>query len=99
MGTDARRLADDCHVEMPKEADARAHQLDGMAEEVRRLRSPPARVGGREMLPYIARADRAEHRVGEGMQPDIGIGMADQTLAVRHADAAQHHMVARPEPV
>jgi hypothetical protein len=47
----------------------------------------------------IAGADRAEHRVGQRVQPDIGVGMADNAGAVRNFYAAHHQPVARPERV
>ena len=38
-----------------------------------------------------------EHRVGQRVQADIGVGMADQALVVRHLDAAEPDMIARAE--
>src|SRR5260370_22087355 len=74
-------------------------ELGGMAEEAVRGRAAPARIGGREMHADIAGADCAEYRVGEGVETDIGVGMSDQTVAVRHRDAAQPELVAGPEGV
>ena len=47
----------------------------------------------------IAGSDRAEDRVGQRVQPDIGIRMTDDPGAVRDLDAAHHQAVAGPERV
>ncbi len=47
----------------------------------------------------IAGADRAQHRVGQRMEADIGVGMADEGGVVRDFDAADENPVARPESV
>ena len=46
-----------------------------------RGRAAPSRIARREMHADIAGAERAEDRVGQRVKPDIGVGMADQTLA------------------
>ena len=38
-------------------------------------------------------------RVGRRMHPDIGVGMALQTAVMGDGDAAEHHVIARAEPV
>ena len=72
-------------------------EIGGVAQEQMRGRAAPFRVARREMHADIAGAERAEHRVGQRMQPDIGIGMADKPVAVRDFEAAQPDMIARPE--
>ena len=57
-------------------------------------RAAPAFVCGREMLADIAFADTAEQRVGDGMQADIGVAMAFQTMAVRDLETAKPDMIA-----
>ena len=51
------------------------------------------------MPPDIALGKRAINRVGQGVQPDIGVGMALKPALVRDAHAAQHQMIARTEAV
>jgi hypothetical protein len=47
----------------------------------------------------VTGGERAVDRVGDGMHTDIGVRMAIKPPVVRHADAAEHYMVTRPEPV
>ena len=42
----------------------------------------------------VAVGERAEDRVGERMQRDVGIGMAGELARVRDLHAAEPHMVA-----
>ncbi len=70
-----------------------------MAQELVRWRAAPARVARREMLTDIAGADRTQQRIGQRMQPDIGIRMADEARVVRYRDAADHDMVTGTESV
>ena len=70
-------------------------QLPRMRQEQRRIGTRPARVGGREMAADVARAERAEQRVGDRMQADVGIRMADQAAAAR---AAARRASTRPSP-
>ena len=70
-----------------------------MGEELRRIRTLPAWVAGAEMLADIARADGAQDGVGQRMQADIRIGVADQAMIVGDGDAAKHDPLARPKTV
>ena len=47
----------------------------------------------------IAGPDRSEQRVGQRVQPDIGVRMTGERLLVRDVDAADHDMVAGREAV
>ena len=47
----------------------------------------------------VAGAAGGEQRVGQRVQPDIGIRMAGQLLSMRNRHAAQRDMVARLEGV
>ena len=73
--------------------------LAAWSRNFQRRRAAPAFVGGREMLADIAFADAAQKRVGDGMQPGIGIGMAFQPMVVRHLQAAEPDMIAVRESV
>lgn len=51
------------------------------------------------MLANIARADRAQHRVGDGMGEDIGIGMSFEAARVRDRDSAENQLSIFGEPM
>ena len=51
------------------------------------------------MAADIASADRAQHRIRDRVQRDIGIGMARQAVRVRNLYAAQPEVLALGEPV
>ncbi len=76
-------LADDGDIDMADDPALGRHQRCGMVEEFPRRRAAPAFVGGRKMLADIAFADTAQDRIGDGMQADIGVGMAFQSMGVR----------------
>ena len=63
------------------------------------LRALPVRVGGWEMRADIALGQRAVERVGQRVQPDIGVGMPREAALMRHPHAAQPDMIARAEAV
>jgi hypothetical protein len=56
----------------------------GVGQEDVAVRALPLRVGGREMRADIALGQRAVDRVGDGVQPHIGVGMALQPALMRH---------------
>src|SRR3546814_15616311 len=68
-----------------------------MTQEERGTGTTPLRIRGWEMLADIACAQRSQNRIGQGVQPDIRVGMAEQALVMRYHDAAQGHMVAGTE--
>ena len=73
------------------------HQAGGMFEKDLRRRAAPTLVGRREMHADIALSNSAEQRVGQSVQSHIGVAMADELLAVRDADTAQHHRITGTE--
>ncbi len=95
--TDLGSLADQCDVAMQDRAALFLHQGIGMIEEFPGWRAFPASIRGRKMLADIAGGNTAQHRVGEGMQAGIGVGMAFQAVIMRHFHAAQPDMVALRE--
>ena len=68
-----------------------------MGEELRRVGAAPLRISGREMAADVAGADRAENGIGQGMQADIGVGVAFERLLVGDADATDGDAVAGGE--
>ncbi len=75
----------------------RADQIGGVAQELVGGRTAPARITRRKMHTDIAGPDRAQQRVGQCMEPDIGVGMTDETCPVRDLDPANEYPIARPE--
>jgi len=47
----------------------------------------------------VAIGERAEDRIGEGMERDVAVGMADDAPGMLDCDAAEHDLVARSEGV
>ena len=79
MRADARRLADDGDVEMGDAPAAGAHPLDREGEEPVGGSAAPLRIARRKMHADIAFGERAEDRVDQRVQHDVGVGMAGQS--------------------
>src|SRR4051794_2386438 len=95
--SDLRSLADHRHVEMSDAAAARGHAIDGVFQKPMRGGALPSWIARRKMRTDIAIRQRAEDRVDQRVQADIAVGMRQKTFAVRHAHAADHHMIAVAE--
>ena len=97
-GADLRALADQRHVDMRDDC---RRGLDRRSAAWRRnwSEAAPRHCGslGGKCCADIAGADRAEHRVGQRVQPDIGVGMPDEPLR-RAALRTPHSMTCRPGP-
>ncbi len=94
---DLRALADHGDFEIGDAAAARGDPIDGVFQEAVGGGALPLHVAGREVRADIAVRQRAEDGVDQRMQPDIAVGMRQKAFAVRHADAAQHQMIAVAE--
>ena len=70
-----------------------------VGQKAARIGAAPARVTGREMAADITGADRAEDRIGQRVQPDIGVGMAEQGPVMSDFDAVDPDMIARNQLV
>ena len=70
-------------VEMDDDAAARGDPPGGVRQEPIGGCAFPLRVGGREMRADVAVGERAEDRVGQGVQPDVGVGVADEAAIMR----------------
>ncbi len=99
MRANARRLADDVDIDMADAAAAFGEALDGEGQEAVRRRVAPLRIARREMHADIAVGQRAEDGIGERVQHDVGVGMADQGLAMRDTDATESDVIAGAESV
>ena len=59
----------------------------------------PLWIAWRKVLANISHRNRAEDRVGQGMQADICVGMADEAVCVGDLYAAEPDMIAFAEPM
>ena len=91
---DLRRLAQERHVDIRDAPAEGGNAICGVGEEDTRCRAAPGGLARREVLADVAVADGAEQRVGECMQPDIGVGMPLEAMGVGDLHAAQPHVVA-----
>src|SRR5712671_457404 len=99
MGCNLGPLADDRDVDRGNGTTPRAHEIGGVAQELVGRGAAPAWVARREMHANVAGADCAEHRVGQRVQSDIGIGMSGKAHAVRDPNTAYPEMIAWGEGV
>ena len=95
MRTDLRRLADERHVEIDDPPAFLAHAAHGVGKEAVGRRALPFRIGGREVLADVAVADGAEQRIGQRVQPDVGVRVADEAMVVRRSRCRRAR---RPRP-
>ena len=80
---DPRRLADDRDIEMRDASAARLHALDRKVEEAVRGGAAPLRIARRKVHADVAVGERAEDRVDQRMQHDVGVGMARDAARMR----------------
>src|SRR6516225_5639437 len=97
--TDLRPLADDRDIDRSNPTTFCANEIGSVAEKLVGRSTPPAGIARRKVHAYITGADGAEHGVGQGVETNIGIGMADETRLVRYLDAAYSNLVAGAESV
>src|ERR1700722_14835275 len=96
---DLRALADQRHLEIGDAAAARGDAIGRVFQEAVGGSALPLRIARREVRADIAVGQRAENRVDQRMQADIAVGMGEKAFRMRHAHAADHHMIARAEGV
>src|ERR1019366_5015391 len=96
---DFRALADQGHVEMRDASAARGNPLDRVFQESVRRRTLPLGIAWRKVRTDIAVRQRAEDCIDQRMEADIAVGMREKAAAVRHADAANHQVIAVAEGV
>ena len=91
---DFRAFADDRHIDGSHDAAACANKIGGVAQKLAGRSAAPVRVAWRKMLADVPGANRAKHGVGQRMEPDISVGMSDETRIMRDADPANDDLVA-----
>ena len=80
-------------------AAALAHPLRRVIQEAVGRGAFPLHVGRRKMRADIAVGQRAEDGVDQRMQADVAVGMGKEAAIVRHANAADHQVIAVAEGV
>ena len=95
FGASHRNVTSTLEMRPPSGGNARC----GIGEEDARGGAAPGRIARREVLADVAVADGAEQRVGEGMQPDVGVGVALEAMRVGDLHAAQPDVIAAREAV
>ena len=85
MRRHAWRFGEDGGVDIPRRPARLPSQADGLAQQFLAIGVTEALVGGRKMLADVPQRGRAEHRVGDGVEEDIGVGMSDQPAIVRES--------------
>ena len=94
-----RPLADQRHFQIGDAAAARGDPIDRVFQEFIGCRTLPFHVAGRKMRTDIAVRQRAEDGIDQRMKADIAVGMGEEAAIVRHANAANHQMIAVAEGV
>src|SRR5690606_16467639 len=77
----------------------RAQQFPAVTDEHAAVGALPARIGRREVDADIAQRKCAKHRVAQRVQDCVAVAVREYTAVMRHAHAADHHVVAFPEGV
>ena len=96
---DPRLLADQRDVDMLDAAARGRDKVTGVRQKDGRIGARPARLARGEMAADVAGADGAEQRVGQRVQADVGIGMAEQAERAGDADAEQDDAIAGRQPM
>src|SRR5215211_6133742 len=92
-------LADQRHLEIADAPAACGNALNGVFQKAVGGGALPLRIARREMRADITVGERAEDRIDQRMQAHIAVGMGEKTLAVQHAHAADHEVIAVAEGV
>ena len=99
MRSDPRRFANDGEVDMVDDAAATLDQRAGVLDKARRGHTAPLWVTGREVVADVAFTGRAEQRVGDRMQCDVRVAVADQSALMGDTHAAKPQVMAKAEGV
>src|SRR5262249_32275156 len=83
MRTDLRGLAHDGEIEVDDAAAALRHALDRELQETVRGGTLPPRIARRKVRADVAVGERAENRVDQRMQPDVGVRVTGDAALVR----------------
>ena len=94
-----RLLDDDGGIDVDHAALVEADLPRRLFEEHLARRVLPARVRVWEKMADVALAQRAEHRVGDGVKQRVRVRVAVETLGVRNLDAAEDELPPLDEPV
>src|SRR5262249_49238061 len=70
-----------------------------ISNEVTRLRPSKCLVGVRIGVTDISKASSAKQRIGNGVENDIGIAVADEAARARYGDSSQNQRTALFQPM
>ena len=90
MRADFGPFQDQGQVNMGDRAAGFGNETSGLAQEPVGRHIAPGRITGGKMLTDVTGAERAQDGVGQGMQPDVGVGVTLQAGVVRDANATEH---------
>src|SRR5215213_10510042 len=90
---DLRRLAHDRDIEVTDDSAARFHAIDRELQELVGRSSAPLLVARGKMHANVAVGERAEDRIRECMERDVGIRMTGELAFVCDLDAAEPDVV------
>src|SRR3954452_2136291 len=91
---DLRPFADQRHIEVSNSPAARADPIDRVSQEFIGCRAVPLWIAWRKMRADIAVCQRAQDCIYQRVKSDVPVRMREKTTAVRHADAADHQVIA-----
>ena len=94
MGHQLGRLCDHGAVDVADLPAVFLHPAQRRGQQDRRICAPKLRIGVGEMGTDVAERRRPQQRVGDGMQQDVRIRMAQQAMGVRYLDTAQDQFAA-----
>src|SRR5690606_11369774 len=72
-------------------------ELAAMPQEHAAVGILPARVAGRKVGADVAQRECAQHRVAQGVDDHVAVGMGQYAAVVGNADATEYDMVALAE--
>lgn len=99
MGREPGRFRKDRDVGIGDPVPERTHLPHHLTDEVSAGAAAVPRIVVWEMAPDVAGADRAEERVGQGMESGVGVGMAGEPTRARDLDAGEDESLALDERV
>src|SRR5579863_9836562 len=94
QGSDFRPLADQRYFQIGDATAARGDPIDRVFQEFVGGRALPLDVAGGEMRTDIAVRKRAEDGIDQRVESNVAVGMGEEAAMVRHANAANHQVIA-----
>ena len=99
MRKDFGALGEDHAIQIHNPPPRFGHPVAGDAEHPGRIPPPVGRIGVGKELADVAERCRPEERIGDGVEEDVGITVAEGHPIVRDRNPPEHERRARPEAV